>query len=85
MYNLVKIGEKTVPMMSMASTDLYYRNIFHEDAIKLQTAKELDEGDLMAAVEGRNNLGIVRNRNGSGGPSMERMPEGQDPVLPGVE
>ena len=34
MYNLVKIGEKTVPMMSMASTDLYYRNIFHEDAIK---------------------------------------------------
>lgn len=50
MYNLVKIGEKTVPMMSMASTDLYYRNIFHEDAIKLQTAKEMDEADLINFV-----------------------------------
>ena len=47
MYNLVKIGDKAVPMMAMASTDLYYKNIFHEDAIKLQTAKELDEGDLI--------------------------------------
>lgn len=46
MYNLIRIGDKEVPMLSMASVDLYYRNIFHEDAIKLQT-KEQDEGDLI--------------------------------------
>lgn len=50
MYNLVKIGDKGVPMMSMASTDIYYRNIFHEDAIKLQVSKDLDEGDLVNFV-----------------------------------
>lgn len=47
MYNIVKIGEHMVPMMAMASCDVYYRNIFHEDAIKLQTKKDLDEGDLV--------------------------------------
>lgn len=47
MYNTVKIGECLVPMMAMASCDVYYRNIFHEDAIKLQTKKDLDEGDLV--------------------------------------
>ena len=49
MYNEIRIGEKVVPMLSMASTDLYYRNIFHEDAIKLQTGNP-DEGDLIVFV-----------------------------------
>lgn len=49
MYNEIKIGEKVVPMLSMASTDLYYRNIFHEDAIKLQTSSQ-DEGDIINFV-----------------------------------
>jgi len=47
MYNIVKIGEKDVPMLSMASVDIYYRNIFHEDAIKLQASNSFDEGDLI--------------------------------------
>lgn len=46
MYNLIKIGEKDVPMLSMASVDIYYRHIFHEDAIKLQTSTQ-DEGDII--------------------------------------
>lgn len=49
MFNIVKIGEKDVPMLCMASTDLYYRNIFHRDAIKLQTG-DIDEGDLINFV-----------------------------------
>lgn len=49
MYNIVKIGEKDVPMLCMASVDVYYRNIFHEDPIKLQT-KDPDEGDLINFV-----------------------------------
>lgn len=36
MYNVVKIGAAEVPMLSMASVDLYYRQIFHEDPIALQ-------------------------------------------------
>lgn len=49
MYNVIKVGEKDVPMLSMASVDIYYRNIFHEDAIKLQT-KVQDEGDIVNFV-----------------------------------
>lgn len=49
MYNVIKIGDKDVPMLAMASVDIYYRNIFHEDAIKLQT-KEQDEGDIINFV-----------------------------------
>ena len=36
MYNIVKIGDKEVPMLSMASVDIYYRSIFHRDALKTQ-------------------------------------------------
>lgn len=50
MYNEVKIGQRTVPMLAMASIDVYYRNIFHEDPVKLQTSKNLDEGDLVNFV-----------------------------------
>lgn len=50
MYNIVKIGSADVPMMSMASTDIYYRNIFHEDPIKLQTRKDIEDGDLVNFV-----------------------------------
>lgn len=49
MYNIIKVGEKDVPMLAMASVDIYYRNIFHEDAIKLQT-REQDEGDIINFV-----------------------------------
>lgn len=47
MFNIVKIGDKDVPMLAMASVDIYYRNIFHEDAVKLQVKENLDEGDLI--------------------------------------
>ena len=46
MYNIVKIGAVDVPMLSMASVDLYYRNIFHEDPVKLQMKTE-DSGDII--------------------------------------
>lgn len=43
MFNNVKIGDKTVPMMSVASTDVYFRSIFHEDPIDIQSG-EMDGG-----------------------------------------
>lgn len=50
MYNVVKIGNEQVPMLAMASVDLYYKQIFHEDAIKLQSGKDFSEGDLINFV-----------------------------------
>ena len=53
MYNLVKIGDKEVPMLSTASVDYYYKAVFREDPIKIQTAAGTDEGamiDLMVKM-----------------------------------
>lgn len=49
MYQKVRIGEKEVPMLSMASVDLYYRNIFGQDPVALQ-AKGLDEAEAINFV-----------------------------------
>lgn len=46
MYNLIKIGDKEVPMLAMASTDAMYAAVFHEDPIRMQ-AKGMDEGELI--------------------------------------
>ena len=45
MYEVVKIGDREVPMLAMASVDVYYRNIFHEDPVKAQLSQ--DEGALV--------------------------------------
>ena len=50
MFNVIKIGEKDVPMLAMASVDLYYKQIFREDPVKVQTRKDFDEGDLINFV-----------------------------------
>ena len=49
MYNVVKIGQKDVPMLSMASVDRYYWNIFHRDPLKIQVKAE-DEADSVNFV-----------------------------------
>ena len=44
-------------MLSLASVDYYYTQIFHEDPIKIQTRKnDLDEGDM---VELMSKMGFV--------------------------
>ena len=50
MYNIVKIGDKDVPMLSMASVDIYYRSIFHRDALKTQV-NTVDEADSVNFVQ----------------------------------
>lgn len=44
-YKLVKIGGKEVPMMAMASINIYYKRIFGRDPIKVQATKDYDLGD----------------------------------------
>lgn len=55
MYNVVKIGDKSVPMMSVASTDVYYRAVFHEDPIAIQSG-DLDPGKAINLYMG---LGFI--------------------------
>lgn len=43
MYKVVKIGDKEVPMMAMASSDIYYKRLFGQDPLKVVTAG--DNGD----------------------------------------
>ena len=56
MYAVVKIGAAEVPMQAMASTDLYYRTIFHEDPIRLQTSPAFDDA---ARIEFTMRMGFV--------------------------
>ena len=51
MYNVVKIGSQDVPMLSMASIDIYYQHIFHEDPIKLQASKDMNEGEMLGLMQ----------------------------------
>ena len=50
MYKEVKIGDKLVPMMAMASVDYLYEEIFHEDPIKIQTSAD-DNGDQLKLIQ----------------------------------
>lgn len=47
MFQVVKIGDKEVPMLAMASVDILYKQIFKKDAIKIQANPEVDSGDII--------------------------------------
>ena len=40
MYSTVKIGEKEVPMLAMASSAVYYKRVFGRDPIQTQVDNE---------------------------------------------
>lgn len=70
MYQVVKIGDKDVPMLSMASVNVYYRRVFGADPLLMQDGtKELTPGEninlylgmgfimaKMAEMKGRENM-----------------------------
>lgn len=37
MFKIVKIGDQDVPMLAMASADIYYKRVFREDPLKVIT------------------------------------------------
>lgn len=46
MFKVVKIGDKDVPMLGMASANVYYRRIFGADPLLIQDgSKELTPGE----------------------------------------
>ncbi len=46
MYDTVKIGEKEVPMLCMASCNVYYKQVFGEDPLKI--INETERGNAEA-------------------------------------
>ena len=47
MFANVKIGEKNVPMLAMASSNVYYKRIFGVDPIRQQTDKDMTTGEQL--------------------------------------
>lgn len=50
MYKVIKIGEKEIPMMAMASTDNYFKNTFGEDPMKKMTTPDLEVSEMIDVV-----------------------------------
>lgn len=50
MFNIVKIGTTEVPMLAMASVDIFYRNVFHRDPLTEQTSIS-EPGDAISFYE----------------------------------
>lgn len=51
MYGIIKLGNKDVPMEGNAATPYRYRQIFHEDMLKVVTSPDLlEQGDVIADV-----------------------------------
>ena len=57
MFQVVKIGEKDIEMLAMASVDGYYKSIFGVDPLKLQ--QSLDNDDSAGAIEFVQKMGFV--------------------------
>lgn len=51
MYGVVKIGTKEVPMLAMASADVYYKRIFGADPLKTQIKDDFDAADAVDLIQ----------------------------------
>lgn len=49
MFKKVRIGDKDVPMLAMASVDLYYKNVFGEDPLVVQ--QKMGAGEAIGFYE----------------------------------
>lgn len=47
MYKVINIGEKAVPMLSMASANIYYKRVFHEDPLVLMNDADSSAADYI--------------------------------------
>lgn len=57
MYDKILIGEKEVPMLAMASVDIYYKQIFNEDPLKIQMTPT--DGPAAELLELYSKMGFV--------------------------
>ena len=52
MYREINIGDKTVPMLGLASVDIYYKRVFHEDPLSIMTGKDHSDGEKTSIAFG---------------------------------
>lgn len=48
MFNKIMIGDREIPMKSVASVDLSYRQIFHVDPTELQYSPDFNESAMIS-------------------------------------
>ncbi len=68
MYKLVDIGEKIVPMLGTAATNIYYQRIFHEDPLTVQT-EDLSAG---MSVDMAQKLAFIMAKQAEGQEAVNR-------------
>ena len=52
MFARIQIGGKTVPMLSVASCNIYYKRVFGSDPLRLQTKTDSDAADNLEFAMG---------------------------------
>lgn len=45
MFEVVKIGDKNIPMLAVASANIYYKRVFGEDPIIMQADRDMTAGE----------------------------------------
>ena len=52
MYRAIKIGDKEIPMLGVATVDIYYKQIFREDLLRILSDEEShDNSDRIHAIQ----------------------------------
>lgn len=52
MYRVIKIGDKEIPMLGVATVDIYYKQIFREDLLRILSDEEShDNSDRIYAIQ----------------------------------
>ena len=45
MFKIISIGDSNVPVLAKASTNVYYKSIFHEDPITVHSQENVDNAE----------------------------------------
>ena len=45
MYKVIAIGQEKIPILSKASTNMYYKSVFHEDPITVQSKDDVENAE----------------------------------------
>lgn len=59
MYRVINIGDEKVALLAKSSSNVYYKNIFHEDPIGSQTS---DDAELSQRLEFSQRMTFVMNK-----------------------
>ena len=51
MYDIVRIGERDVPMLAMASVDIYFRHCFGVDPLTIQTRENPETAEIISLFQ----------------------------------